>query len=292
MVSIFEKLKPDVIVCPFCKELLIKKEKFLFCLKCNKEYPIINNVPYFLIESNKSEYSLSSRNFEFRSRIRNSRIFKILKYIFGADFVPYDPLKKFHSIFLGTKDDRFIVLNLGSGSKNYGRRVVNLDVEAFPNIDIVADGCCLPFAADTFDAVIAEAVIEHVKYPDKFTAEIKRVLKKGGAIFIVAPFVHPFHSYPNDYQRYSIEGLRVLFEDFKEIESGVYRGPSVAFIGIFSDYLAGIFSFLCHPIHLLMKSIFTILIFPIKFLDIILAKGKKSYILAHSVYYIGKKVNE
>ena len=106
---------------------------------------------------------------------------------------------------------------------------------------------------------------------------------------MLAPFVLPFHSYPSDFQRYSIEGLRVLFEDFNEIESGVYRDPSVAFVGIFSDYLAGFFSFFWPDIHLSMKVFFTALMFPIKFLDVVLNKSRKSYILAHCVYYIGKK---
>ena len=60
----------------------------------------------------------------------------------------------------------------------------------------MADGCCLPFAKETFDAVITEVVLEHVKHPNKFVDEIKRVLKKDGAVFIVVPFIHPFHGYP------------------------------------------------------------------------------------------------
>ena len=179
-------------------------------------------------------------------------------------------------------------MNSGSGSAKYAEGVINVDIEQFPNVDIVADGCQLPFGEETFDAVISEAVIEHVKYPKTYVNEIERVLKKDGAIFVVAPFVHPFHGYPSDFQRYSIEGLRVLFEDFEEIESGVYRGPSVALVNFVSDYLAGLFCCKRLATHILLKSIFTLVIFPIKFLDIILIKRKNSFILAHCVYYIGK----
>ncbi|OGM30068.1 hypothetical protein A2630_02430 [Candidatus Woesebacteria bacterium RIFCSPHIGHO2_01_FULL_44_10] len=50
----------------------------------------------------------------------------------------------------------------------------------------VGDGHALPFAANTFDAVFALEVLEHVFEPEKILAEIRRVLKKGGyAVFLV-----------------------------------------------------------------------------------------------------------
>lgn len=286
MSNFSEKIKFEIIVCPFCKNHLLKNNGDLYCSLCDRRFPVKNGVPNMMTNPYAYIDQPLSRSFEFNSFIRNSRIFKVIKYIFGADFIPYEPLKKFHNLFFGSS---VIMLNLGSGSRRYPGQNINVDIEHFPNVDILADGCCLPFLDNTFDAVISDTVIEHVKYPNQFVAEIKRVLKKDGTVYITAPFIHPFHSYPGDYQRYSVEGLKALFEDFTEVESGIYRGPSVAFVNFFSDYLAGLFSFFIPSIHFFMKNIFTVLIFPIKFLDIILNKSKKNYTLAHSVYYIGKK---
>jgi len=64
----------------------------------------------------------------------------------------------------------------------------------------------------------------------------------------------------------------------------------VALVNFVSDYLAGLFLFGSSRLRILFKSIFTIIMFPLKFLDVILNKHKNSHMLAHCVYYIGKKL--
>jgi SAM-dependent methyltransferase len=54
-------------------------------------------------------------------------------------------------------------------------------------VDIVADGAHLPFKAGTLDYVISSHVIEHFFDPIATLKEWKRVIKKGGYIFIIAP---------------------------------------------------------------------------------------------------------
>lgn len=285
------KMIPDkilsIIVCPACKGKFDYSEG-LRCRECGAKYDIVNGVPYLLDVKAEGGHRDLNRTFEFKSGIRNSHIFKTLKYIFGADFVPYDPLNKFNDLFLGKDYRKRLVLNMGSGSTRHAESMVNIDIEHLPNVDIVADGSCLPFSSCVFDAVISEAVIEHVRDLGCFMKELKRVLKKNGAVFVVAPFVHHFHAYPNDFQRYSLEGLKVIFEDFDEVESGVYRGPSVALVNFLSEYAASLFC--SRPqARILLKSIFTLFLFPIKFLDIFLNKRPDAFVLAHCVYYIGMK---
>lgn len=40
----------------------------------------------------------------------------------------------------------------------------------------------LPFEDETFDAVVAGEILEHVRFPDEVVAEIRRVLKPGGVV--------------------------------------------------------------------------------------------------------------
>jgi SAM-dependent methyltransferase len=71
----------------------------------------------------------------------------------------------------------------------------------------------LPFAANTFDAVICTQVLEHVPEPQQVIREIGRVLKPGGLLFLSAPQSWCQHQKPYDFFRYTSFGLTHLFEN-------------------------------------------------------------------------------
>lgn len=50
-----------------------------------------------------------------------------------------------------------------------------------------ADAECLPFKNDAFDVVVCLQLLEHTIYPEKVIAEISRVLRPGGSLFLSAP---------------------------------------------------------------------------------------------------------
>lgn len=75
----------------------------------------------------------------------------------------------------------------------------------------------LPFADNTFDYVISDQVIEHIDNPQKSIDESRRVLKPGGIAIHTTCFINPVHYGPNDYWRFSLDGLRYLCRDFSEI---------------------------------------------------------------------------
>jgi SAM-dependent methyltransferase len=52
---------------------------------------------------------------------------------------------------------------------------------------LCADGYQLPFAGESFRAVLLVAVLEHTREPWRLLAEARRVLKPGGAVVIVVP---------------------------------------------------------------------------------------------------------
>ena len=69
------------------------------------------------------------------------------------------------------------ILDLGSGLDRRTPNTINLEIEATPNVDVVGDGHRLPFKDAVFDAVISEAVLEHVQNPNRVVSEMHRVLK-------------------------------------------------------------------------------------------------------------------
>ena len=52
---------------------------------------------------------------------------------------------------------------------------------------VQGDGTALPFAADSFDKVIASEVLEHMVDDDAAFAELRRVLKPGGVLAVTVP---------------------------------------------------------------------------------------------------------
>ena len=61
--------------------------------------------------------------------------------------------------------------------------------------DVVADGLQLPFGAGSFDAVVGLDLVHHLARPAAFFAEAARVLRPGGRVAVIEPWVSPF-SYP------------------------------------------------------------------------------------------------
>jgi SAM-dependent methyltransferase len=115
------------------------------------------------------------------------------------------------------------VLDVGCGSKPYRQlfnsdAYVGLDVEqsghrhAGEDVDVFYDGRTFPFADGEFDSVVSFEALEHVFTPERFIAEIGRVLRPGGTLLLTVPFVWDEHEQPYDYARYSSFGLQHLLD--------------------------------------------------------------------------------
>jgi hypothetical protein len=84
-----------------------------------------------------------------------------------------------------------------------GMDYIGADIEAGPGVDVVVKpGKRLPFDDESFDLVVASSVFEHDSaFWDTF-AELVRVVRKGGHIYINVPSNGGFHRYPEDHWRF------------------------------------------------------------------------------------------
>lgn len=94
-----------------------------------------------------------------------------------------------------------------------GVELVRVDLPGVGRPDVAA--ClevCLPFAANVFDVVLLFNVLEHVYAADQLLAEICRVLRPGGRLYLFVPFLAQVHLDPEDYCRYTGFALARMFE--------------------------------------------------------------------------------
>ena len=115
---------------------------------------------------------------------------------------------------------------------------VNLDIEGVPGVDVVADAEQMPFPANLFQRVECDAVLEHVRHPERVIDEIERVLAPGGYAHLVTPFCHPFHEYPRDYRRFTLDGLKELAcGRFEIVAEGWRTGPTATMLVFTIEYV-------------------------------------------------------
>jgi len=128
------------------------------------------------------------------------------------------------------------VLDVGAGGGGTHDRwefpnateVVRMDVGAYDDLDVRADGTRLPFETGTFDTVLCSAVFEHVRLSrlHRLFEEIARVLAPGGKLVAAVAFSYPLHGEPHDYSRPTVHGLRDLAAAAGLETDLLYRGGS------------------------------------------------------------------
>lgn len=104
-------------------------------------------------------------------------------------------------------------------------RVLGFDIYGSPLTQFIADAHQIPLASESVDAVLIQAVLEHVLHPSQVVREIQRVLRKGGLVYAETPFLQQVHAGPYDFVRYTSTGHRYLFRGFEEIAAGPVAGP-------------------------------------------------------------------
>ncbi|HYD44067.1 MAG TPA: class I SAM-dependent methyltransferase [Phenylobacterium sp.] len=116
------------------------------------------------------------------------------------------------------------VLVIGAGHDPYrdfldaADWVVSTDIDAEVGAPAcLADAHQLPFADESFDAVVALEVFEHLHSPQAASAEMLRVMRKGSLGIVSIPFMFHVHGDPNDYTRLTRSGLAQLFGGFSDV---------------------------------------------------------------------------
>jgi hypothetical protein len=96
--------------------------------------------------------------------------------------------------------------------RNLFRDAVGVDAIDGPGVDV-----CLDLEGDItqlgeFDHIECRSVLEHSRRPWLLARNLITMLKVGGSLHIAAPFMWRYHGYPDDYWRFTAQGIQALFE--------------------------------------------------------------------------------
>lgn len=89
---------------------------------------------------------------------------------------------------------------------------LGVDLEEGEGVDVAHDlERALPARFGKFAHVECLSVLEHARRPWMVAQTIERAMVPGASLFLSVPFVWRVHAYPNDYWRFTVEGVRELF---------------------------------------------------------------------------------
>ena len=98
-----------------------------------------------------------------------------------------------------------------------------VDMQAGDNVDLVADvshskDWWVMGVDEPFTGIVCSEVLEHCARPWVVLSNLSQALAPGGYIVITVPFGFHRHAYPNDYYRFTAEGLGVILADAGFVE--------------------------------------------------------------------------
>lgn len=297
-----EKMKRDdfYFICPICKTKLKFFKNSYLCLNkdCKTQFPIVDNVPIFINESN-SVFRI--KDFLFKKET----FFKKENLSFFKKFVPSiskNIYAKKNFNFIGDllknkKSAKVLVIGgsvLGEGFLEL-KKFKNLD---FYETDVVFDSSLkavldahnIPFEKNFFDLVIVQAVLEHVLNPFECVEEIFRVLKYGGVVYSEIPFMQQVHGGKYDFTRFTYLGHIRLFRKFDLIKVGACCGPGMAFSWAYLHFLLSFSSNKFYRNFVFGFASFTSFFF--KYFDYFLIKKKSARFSMSGSFFIGRKSNK
>jgi SAM-dependent methyltransferase len=133
-------------------------------------------------------------------------------------------LKRFVKRAASLVDAGKSLLDVGAGQLQYKEYFLNVAYKSqdscvgdegwdYSRVDIVSEIYDMPVADESFDYVLCTQVLEHLKYPHQAFAEMSRVIRPGGLLFVTCPLAWKEHQKPHDFFRYTRYALAMMAEE-------------------------------------------------------------------------------
>lgn len=88
----------------------------------------------------------------------------------------------------------------------------------------IAEDATLPdVQKDTYDIVLSTQVLEHVRRPEDYLREARRVLRPDGKLILTTHGIFYDHPCPYDFRRWTADGLRLILQDAGFAKSEIWK---------------------------------------------------------------------
>jgi SAM-dependent methyltransferase len=109
------------------------------------------------------------------------------------------------------------------------REFIGTDMRPGPGVDRIEDLRRLTLADGEVGTALCLDTLEHCEDPVQACRELARVTRDGGVAAISSVMLFGVHGYPNDYFRFTPEGLRSLLSGFDSVWVGSVGDPTIPF---------------------------------------------------------------
>lgn len=287
-------------VCPIDHGPLNASPEQLTCGRCGTAFPVSRGIPILLNEPNSvfraSDYTSQAAYggaSDYGGSVDSARGWRAMYHRFAQRLANPDAPLKFFTVpqalaHIRTEVAHPEVLVIGAGEVDYqGGDFTYTDVAFGRHVSCICDAHDLPFADNSFDMIIATAVLEHVADPGRCVAEFVRTLRPNGFVYAMTPFLQPVHMRAHDFTRFTYLGHRRLFRHFDDIQSGIFAGPATVLATVMRYTLLSLVR--GRRLTAVMRLLGLLLSYPARYVDVLLSRRAAAYDAAFAVYFFGRK---
>ena len=162
-------------------------------------------------------------------------ISKLKKYYQIPSITAINRRKYVRKTILMLTRDNLEVLDVGSGYENWSdyfknyARYDTVDLREDVSATYVGDFFSMEIP-HSYDLIIGTELLEHLPTPALFFQRANDLLNDQGRVLISFPFLFKIHADPDDYFRYTLQGIRELSKDLFEVEQSYNHGNKLQLI--------------------------------------------------------------
>lgn len=287
MMTVPRQVSEGRLVCPRTRSRLTLDRDVLRSVEGEFAYPVIGGVPRLLVDPAAATPD-STMYLEYSRWRRSLKDALVAWSEVGGEVRSRQASRALHAAVPERSDDG-LFLSIGGGPRRILESLVNLNLDAFRNVDVVADAHRLPYADGSVDGIHCEAVLEHLENPAEAVAEMSRSLRAGGRVFAATPFLQSYHGYPDHFQNFTLTGHQTLFRraGLQLVDSGACVGPAFALADLTRNFLRT--QFPGGTLGKLAARLYWPAALPFRWLDFVLLRRSLASGLCSTTYVLAEK---